>query len=254
MSIVLTLILGLAIGAAVSAFWLRRTYVRRLQSQWQAERAQLLDEVACRVPATEIEQMKNEHALLVRDRESAHAIQIQQAADEKSACEQEAISLRRDFEQSQHTLKNTVVQHQMRVANCQAEIKKDVLDLLTILSTFERWNDGMGKLVEANNVMQQRNRDFAEIVQQIIILALNATIEAARVGEAGRGFAVVASEVKSLASRSETFSAGYKDCLHKSDAVTIATFQDIQASGKMILTAVHALNVKVDQLSAQERA
>ena len=102
--------------------------------------------------------------------------------------------------------------------------------------------------------MQQRNRDFAEIVQQIIILALNATIEAARVGEAGRGFAVVASEVKSLASRSETFSAGYKDCLHKSDAVTIATFQDIQASGKMILTAVHALNVKVDQLSDQERA
>ncbi len=254
MSIVLTLMIGLAMGAAVSAFWLRRTYVRRLQLQWQAERAQLLDEVARRVPATEIEQLNNEHAVLVRDRESAHAIQIQQAVHEKSVCEQEIISLRRDFERNQHTLENTVVQHQSRVANCQAEIKKDVLDLLTILSTFERWNDGMGKLVEANNVMQQRNRDFAEIVQQIIILALNATIEAARVGEAGRGFAVVASEVKSLANRSETFSAGYKDCLHKSDAVTIATFQDIQASGKMILTAVHALNVKVDQLSDQERA
>lgn len=254
MSIVLTLMIGLAIGAAVSAVWFRRSYVPRLKSQWQAERAQLLEELARSVPASQIERQNQEHMQIIRDLESVHAIQIQQAADEKSACEQQINSLSRSFEQSQHTLENTVNQHHSHVANCQAEIKKDVLDLLTILSTFERWNDGMGKLVEANNVMQKRNRDFAEIVQQIIILALNATIEAARVGEAGRGFAVVASEVKSLASRSETFSAGYKDCLHKSDAVTIATFQDIQASGKMILTAVHALNVKVDQLSAQERA
>ena len=253
MSIVLTLMIGIVIGGGVCAALWRWIYVRRLQTQWQSERAQLQDELSRKIPATDIDRLQAEHARVIRDLEAEHATRLEHAHAEISACEQKIITLVRDCEQSQRLLEQTVSEHKARVAHCKAEIKKDVTDLLTILSTFERWNDGMSKLVQANNVMQQRNSDFAEIVQQIIILALNATIEAARVGEAGRGFAVVASEVKSLASRSEGFSAGYKDTLHKSDAVTIATFQDIQASGKMILTAVHALNVKVDQLGVQER-
>ena len=254
MNIVLTLIIGLVAGAAFSTLLLRSMYVRRLQAEWQLERAQLQDELAGKIPATEIERLQEEHTRALHVIESEHATQWAHAQAETSARAHELSTLRRDYESSQRSLENTISEHQLRVVNSKTEIKKDVTDLLTILATFERWNDGMGKLVEANNVMQQRNRDFAEIVQQIIILALNATIEAARVGEAGRGFAVVAQEVKSLANRAESFSAGYKDCLHKSDAVTIATFQDIQASGKMILTAVHSLNVKVNQLGVEERS
>ncbi len=243
---------GIAVGAVFSAVLWRRIYIPRLQAQWQSERAQLQDELSKKVPATELDNMQEAHVRFVRDAESVYVARLAQARAETAAREQELITLRADYAHSQRALERTVSEHQVRIENCRAGIKKDVTDLLTILSSIERWNDGMGKLVQSNNVMQQRNADFAEIVQQIIILALNATIEAARVGEAGRGFAVVASEVKSLATRSETFSAGYKDCLHKSDAVTIATFQDIQASGKMILTAVHALNAKVDQLGLQE--
>ncbi|HEY4492982.1 MAG TPA: chemotaxis protein, partial [Acidobacteriota bacterium] len=69
-------------------------------------------------------------------------------------------------------------------------------------------------------------------------------------GEAGRGFAVVADEVRSLATRAEGFSANYRDSLYKNDLVTTATFQDIQASGKMILTAVHALDSRLNKLDA----
>jgi methyl-accepting chemotaxis protein len=252
MNSALAFIFGTVIGAGLCAGLWRWVYVRRLERVWQSERRQLQDDLSGKIPATEIDRVQEEHVRVIRDLEAAHATQLLQAEAETSARMQELDTLRNGYEQSQRALENSVSERQARVLNRQAEIKKDVADLLTILSTIDRWNDGMSKLVQSNNSMQQRNSDFAEIVQQIIILALNATIEAARVGEAGRGFAVVAQEVKSLASRSESFSAGYKDSLHKSDAVTIATFQDIQASGKMILTAVHALNVKVDQLGVQE--
>lgn len=253
MSIVLTLIIGIVIGGGVCAAYWRRIYINNLQAQWQLERAQLQDELARKIPATEIDRLHTEHVRILHDRQAQYAEELERAHAQASACEQKLDTLRHEWEQSRRALESTIAEYQLRVANSKAEIKNDVTDLLTILSSIERWNDGMSKLVQSNNLMQQRNADFAEIVQQIIILALNATIEAARVGEAGRGFAVVASEVKSLANRSESFSAGYKDCLHKSDAVTIATFQDIQASGKMILTAVHALNAKVDQLGLQDR-
>jgi methyl-accepting chemotaxis protein len=250
MNIALTLISGILAGAAISTLLLRRLYIQRLQAQWQSERAHLQNELAGKIPATQIDVLQEEHARVVRGLESAHTDRLAQAHAETAAREQELNNQRRDYEQKQRDLEDSFAAQQQRIATHQAEIKKDVIDLLTILTTIERWNDGMSKLVQTNNAMQQRNGEFAEIVQQIIILALNATIEAARVGEAGRGFAVVAQEVKSLANRSEGFSAGYKDSLHQSDAVTVATFQDIQASGKMILTAVHALDMKVDQLGA----
>jgi len=250
MSIVLFLVSGIMAGAAISTLVLRRLYVQRLQTQWQAERVLLQNELVDKVPASQLAVLNEQHAQALRDLEQAHRAQLEQAQEETAAREQELNRMRRDHEQKQRALDDAVAQQHARAAKHKADIKKDVVDLLTILTTIERWNDGMSKLVQTNNAMQQRNGEFAEIVQQIIILALNATIEAARVGEAGRGFAVVAQEVKSLANRSEGFSAGYKDSLHQSDAVTVATFQDIQASGKMILTAVHALNVKVDQLGS----
>jgi methyl-accepting chemotaxis protein len=89
-----------------------------------------------------------------------------------------------------------------------------------------------------NAEMHKQNQEFFNIVKQIVILALNAAIEAARAGEHGRGFAVVADEVRNLAMRSQELSQSYKENLNKNDFLTTATFQDIQAGGKMILTDV----------------
>lgn len=250
MMLALALIGGLLAGAVLGMYYVHRSKLIPLHAQWQSERAQLEQEIARRVPAEDVERLRDEHATALRELAASHASELDHAQSEAQAQQHDLDALRKEHAHTQQTLESTLARQSQSIAQQKDALRKDVNDLLTIISTIERWNDSMSKLVQTNNEMQQRNGEFAEIVQQIIILALNATIEAARVGEAGRGFAVVAQEVKSLANRSEGFSAGYKDSLYQSDAVTVATFQDIQASGKMILTAVHALETKVEQLGA----
>ena len=107
----------------------------------------------------------------------------------------------------------------------------------------------MTMLMQHNMYMLNQNSEFSVIVKKTVLLALNAAIEAAHAGEAGRGFAVVADEVRLLATRAESFSSNYRDSICKSDLVTTSTFQDIQASGKMIFAAVHAIDSALSKLS-----
>lgn len=118
------------------------------------------------------------------------------------------------------------------------QVKEHLNDLAALLVTFERWHESLTQLMLHNAEMHKQNQEFFNIVKQIVILALNAAIEAARAGEHGRGFAVVADEVRNLAMRSQELSESYKENLNKNDFLTTATFQDIQAGGKMILTDV----------------
>lgn len=129
-------------------------------------------------------------------------------------------------------------------------VKENLNDLADLLVTFERWHEGLTQLMLHNAEMHKQNQEFFNIVKQIVILALNAAIEAARAGEHGRGFAVVADEVRNLAMRSQELSESYKENLNKNDFLTTATFQDIQAGGKMILTDVSSTSEIVKSILA----
>lgn len=129
-------------------------------------------------------------------------------------------------------------------------VKSNLSDLAALLVTFERWHESLTQLMLHNAEMHKQNQEFFNIVKQIVILALNAAIEAARAGEHGRGFAVVADEVRNLAMRSQELSESYKENLNKNDFLTTATFQDIQAGGKMILTDVSSTSEIVKSMLA----
>lgn len=125
---------------------------------------------------------------------------------------------------------------------------EDMSSLKALLLTFERWNVELSSLLEHNKMMQSQNDAFSTIVKQTIILALNASIEAARAGEHGRGFAVVADEVRSLAVKSEGLNNEYKSHLSKNEVIAVSTFQDIQASSQMILTAINNVATNLNKL------
>lgn len=114
--------------------------------------------------------------------------------------------------------------------------------------TFERWHEQMISLMQQNQDMHAMNAELSSIVRHVIIVSLNASIEAARAGAVGRGFAVVASEVRQLATRSEELSKEYSANLYRNDLTTTATFQDIQAGGKMIMASLSGLGAKASQI------
>ena len=139
-------------------------------------------------------------------------------------------------------------------SDAQQRVEKLALEaaqLKNIAVTFEHWHEDMNALMHQNREMHKQNKELSAIVRHVDILALNAAIEAARAGESGRGFAVVADEVRNLAARSQFLSDDFSKCLHKNDLTTTATFQDIQASGKMITAAVFGLESMINQLKTQ---
>ncbi|WP_409021223.1 methyl-accepting chemotaxis protein [Caballeronia sp. LZ032] len=128
------------------------------------------------------------------------------------------------------------LQQASRIADEAARLK-----VLTL--TFERWHEQMISLMAQNRDMHSKNQELSAIVQHVLIVSLNASIEAARAGSAGRGFSIVASEVRSLASRSQELSKSYRDSLLRNDLTTAATFQDIQAGGKMITASLGSVEM-----------
>lgn len=241
-------LLGLIIGVVIGAFGYDKLVARKklvdVQEQLQSSQAALQD----KVPASELEAVRAQQQSRERDLESDYRQRLDKLRQEKSEAEQSVAGVQQQYEQRIAQLETDISRLRAHVSENKQQLKKDLRDLLGLLSTINRWDDEMMHLMEHNSHMQQKNAEFSGIVKQIIILALNAAIEAARAGEAGRGFAVVADEVKTLATRSGGLSDNYKDNLHKNDLITTATFQDIQASGKMILTSIHALDAKLEKL------
>ncbi|WP_420956668.1 methyl-accepting chemotaxis protein [Burkholderia gladioli] len=143
------------------------------------------------------------------------------------------------------------VQERDAAAALAARIAAEAARLRGLAGTFERWHEQMISLMTQNQDMHAKNRELSSIVAHVLIVSLNASIEAARAGTAGRGFSIVASEVRSLASRSQELSKSYQDSLNRNDLVTTATFQDIQAGGKMITASLGNVNALATQLRGQ---
>jgi len=161
------------------------------------------------------------------------------AADQAEAIEQ----LRTELE--------SATQAKEQWAGRARQIAEEAARLRGLALTFERWHEQMISLMEQNHDMHTKNQELQSIVRHVVIVSLNASIEAARAGQAGRGFAVVASEVRSLAARSEELSKSYRDSLHLNDLTTTATFQDIQAGGKMITASLSSVEALANQFQSQ---
>jgi methyl-accepting chemotaxis protein len=129
-------------------------------------------------------------------------------------------------------------------------IASEASRLKGLAATFERWHEQMISLMTQNQDMHTKNHELSSIVRHVVIVSLNASIEAARAGQAGRGFAVVAGEVRALAARSEELSRSYRDSLHRNDLTTTATFQDIQAGGKMLAASLASVETLASQFEA----
>jgi methyl-accepting chemotaxis protein len=135
-----------------------------------------------------------------------------------------------------------------------SQIADEAVRLKRFADTFERWHEQMISLMAQNHDMHEKNHELSSIVNHVLIVSLNASIEAARAGAAGRGFSIVAGEVRALAARSQELSKSYSESLHRNDLVTAATFQDIQAGGKMMAASLASVEALANQLhSAYEQ-
>jgi len=243
----LFLLFGSLLGGV--PWWLKATSRQRLVRQVSLERDRISGELAGRVPVAEMEaglaalraEADDLRSELARC-ETEHQAALQAAIAQGEAAQQAALDA---------ALSRQAADHAALIAGLRAEhdaLKADIEPLLGMVKTLERWHAEMQAILGNNRELKKQNEEFANINRSVVMLALNAAIEAARAGEHGRGFAVVADGVRDLALTSTRLAEDYRKNLDKNDLVTTTTFQDMQASGNMIRTAVFSLNATADKI------
>jgi methyl-accepting chemotaxis protein len=221
-------LLGLVVGGGMLGGWaLRRSRVTGVALQAQQAAAEGQDA-----------QQQAQQELLA----DLQALEQQLHAAQRSSS-QELDRLQSDHHAAQKQFAGEANALRQQAAGSCASMTAEVATLLGLVKTFERWHGDMNMLIRHNREMHDMNDDFATIVRQMVIVTLNASIEAARAGEQGRGFAVVASEMRNLATRAEKLSNDYRASLYENDLITTATFQGLQAGGKMIMGTVIGLDL-----------
>lgn len=243
------LLIGLIPVAGFIAYWIgsasRNQKIHELEASLtdsESKRQQMID----REQAQKEKQQISEELNVLRSSLSQEQQQAQQAQrslmDELNSTRQ---SLQQELSQlnSTHQYTHQQLEQQINV------VKTAVQELLDITETIERWHEGMTDIMVHNKNMQKQIGDFKSIVGQIGILSLNAAIEAARAGEHGRGFAVVADEVRKLSMRAQNLNEDYRTNLNKNALIATLAFQDVQAGGKMIVTAIHSVQSQINTLN-----
>lgn len=245
---VINLVLLLLVLGVV--FWvLRSRHARALAAlQRQLDDSEALRRTMLMPEVLEEHQQQSREQLAVL--EHAQVQHQQQAAQELDALAQEYQHTRQALEQEIAQLKGARQTSLNEMANRLNLVEKAVQELLDITATIDRWHEGMNGIMVHNKIMQKQIGDFKGIVGQIAILSLNAAIEAARAGESGRGFAVVADEVRKLSTSAETLNEDYRTNLNKNALIATLAFQDVQAGGNMIVTAIHGVQSQISNLGS----
>jgi chromosome segregation ATPase len=180
----------------------------------------------------------------------AHEARAHELADEIARLRAALAAESTAHAQSRSALGEARSRHDELLAHAK-RIETEAARLKAFGATFERWHEQMISLMAQNQDMHRKNHELARIVNHVLMVSLNASIEAARAGAAGRGFSIVAGEVRALATRSQELSKSYRDSLDRNDLVTTATFQDIQAGGKMITAALASVEALAQQFQSK---
>lgn len=159
-----------------------------------------------------------------------------------------------DYQQEVEAAQDALTQYRHQIQGQLTSTRDAIRELLDLSETIQRWNVGMSEMTTHTQSMHKQIDEFNRVVDQIGILALNAAIEAARAGEHGRGFAVVADEVRKLSTGAHELNEQYRATVQKNALITTTAFQDVQAGGKMLVTAVHSLNANFHSLEQRMEA
>lgn len=131
------------------------------------------------------------------------------------------------------------------------ELAEEIARLKDLALAFERWHQDMIATMAQNQQLNNNGEELTDAARQLIMVSLNATIEAAHAGDTTRGFVIIAAEIKNLALRVQGLSRNIDSNLHKSHLMATATFQDIQAGGKMMMALLSGLELMIKHLRTE---
>lgn len=249
MTVVWGLVAGFG-GAALSALATRAVVERRWQERAARCRWEHEERMASMVPRAEyVAQRKaHEETLLSLQNRLAQSERVcAELRDENRGLMHERDNAHMAIEASRAELRAAAAD---RTAVLRA-LASDLAELEALLTTFDRLHEALDQVLSHTQQMERDSAAFEWIAKQALTLSLNASIEATRAGEHGRGFAVVAEQVKALAARSRALNNEYQQALKRNVVITTTTFQDVQASGRLVTTSLRELRQRA-QTEQQE--